>query len=111
MMPSLLLCGISLQAAECNFSQKKVSVQSMKKVQIPSGEPAGRIACQQCGNAKDFVEIAENVLVTTRYRQNSDGSFTPEESDTEIFGAVKFVCGVCGADLTRFHGHFLEMSF
>jgi DNA-directed RNA polymerase subunit M/transcription elongation factor TFIIS len=83
----------------------------MKKVQIPSGEPAGRIACQQCGNANEFVEIAENVLVTTRYRQNSDGSFTPEESDTEIFGTVKFVCGVCGADLTRFHSHFLEMSF
>jgi DNA-directed RNA polymerase subunit M/transcription elongation factor TFIIS len=83
----------------------------MKKVQIPSGEPAGRVACQQCGNSKDFVEIAENVLVTTRYRQNSDGSFTPEESGTEIFGSVKFVCGFCGSDLTRFHAHFLEMSF
>ena len=83
----------------------------MKRVQIPTGEPAGRIACQQCGNSKDFVEIAENVLVTTRYVQNSDGSFTPEDNTTEVFGEVKFLCGRCGTDLTHFHAHFLEMSF
>ena len=83
----------------------------MKKVQIPGGEPAGRVVCNACGNKKDFVEIAENVLVTTRYKQNSDGSFTPEENDTEVFGAVKFLCGKCGEDLTQYHAHFLEMSF
>lgn len=83
----------------------------MKKVQVPSGEPAGRIVCQQCGNTKNFVEIAENVLVTTYYLQNSDGSFTPEDNTTEIFGEIKFACGKCGEDLTRFHSHFLEMSF
>jgi hypothetical protein len=83
----------------------------MKKVHIPSGEPAGRIVCQQCGNNTKFVEIAENVLVTTHYLQNSDGSFTPEENTTEIFGEVKFICEICGADMTRFHTHFLEMSF
>jgi len=83
----------------------------MKKVSIPSGEPTGRIVCQQCGNNAKFVEIAENVLVTTHYLQNSDGSFTPEENTTEIFGEVKFICGICGADMTRFHAHFLEMSF
>ncbi len=83
----------------------------MKKVHIPAGEPAGRIACTQCGNNKHFVEIAENVVVTTHYQQNSDGSFTPEDNSTEIFGEVKFLCGKCGADLTRFHAHFLEMSF
>ncbi|WP_028581126.1 hypothetical protein [Desulfogranum japonicum] len=82
-----------------------------KKVQIPVGDPAGRITCNKCGNKKDFVEIAENVLVTTRYTQNSDGSFTPEENDTEVFGAVKFICGQCGEDLSRYHSHFLEMSF
>lgn len=82
-----------------------------KKVQIPGGEPAGRVVCNTCGNKSDFVEIAENVLVTTRYKQNSDGSFTPEENDTEIFGAVKFLCGKCGEDLTQYHAHFLEMSF
>jgi len=83
----------------------------MKKVHIPTSEPAGRISCQQCGNSKHFIEIAENVLVTTHYQQNSDGAFTPEENITEIFGEVKFVCGKCGADMTRFHAHFLEMSF
>ena len=83
----------------------------MKKVQIPIGEPAGRIVCSQCGNTKNFVEVAENVLVTTYYQQNNDGSFTPEDNTTEIFGEVKFICGKCGEDLTRFHAHFLEMSF
>jgi hypothetical protein len=24
---------------------------------------------------------------------------------------VKFICGNCGEDMTRFHAHFLEMSF
>ncbi|WP_232370861.1 hypothetical protein [Desulfogranum marinum] len=83
----------------------------IKKVQIPAGEPAGRVVCNACGNKTDFVEIAENVLVTTRYKQNGDGSFTPEENDTEVFGGVKFLCGKCGEDLTRYHAHFLEMSF
>ncbi|WP_028583383.1 hypothetical protein [Desulfogranum mediterraneum] len=80
-------------------------------VQIPAGEPAGRVVCSSCGNKTDFVEIAENVLVTTRYVQNVDGSFTPEENDTEVYGEVKFICGQCGEDLTRYHAHFLEMSF
>lgn len=83
----------------------------MKKVQIPTGDPAGKITCNMCGNSTDFVEVAENVLVTTRYKQNSDGSFTPEENDTEIFGKVRFLCAKCGEDLTRYHAHFLEMSF
>jgi predicted RNA-binding Zn-ribbon protein involved in translation (DUF1610 family) len=83
----------------------------MQKVHIPTGEPAGRIVCDQCGNARHFVEIAENVLVTTRYQQNNDGSFTPEENTSEITGGVKFLCWQCGADMTRFHAHFLEMSF
>ncbi len=83
----------------------------MQKVKIPSGEPAGRIACNVCGNNRDFVEVAENVLVTTRYVQNSDGSFTPEENDTEIYGGVRFICGKCGEDLSRYHAHFQGMSF
>lgn len=83
----------------------------MKKVQIPTGEPVGRLICHECGNDTDFVEKAENVMVTTHYIQNNDGSFTPEENTTEIFGEVTFICGVCGADMTPFHAHFLEMSF
>ncbi|MDX9833694.1 MAG: hypothetical protein RBT36_00580 [Desulfobulbus sp.] len=83
----------------------------MKKIQIRSGEPVGRIACPQCGNNSEFVEIADDVQVTTRYLQNTDGSFTAVENSTEIHGEVQFVCGQCGADLTLFRGHFLEMSF
>lgn len=82
-----------------------------QKVHIPSGEPAGRITCPDCGNAKDFVEIADKVLVTTHYVQNIDGSFTPEDNETEVFGEVKFICGSCGRDLSAYHSHFLEMSF
>ncbi len=83
----------------------------MKKVKIPTGEPAGRITCPECGNSTDFVEVAENVLVTTHYVQNADGSFTPQENETEIHGEVRLLCRNCGADMTPFHGHFLEMIF
>jgi DNA-directed RNA polymerase subunit M/transcription elongation factor TFIIS len=100
--------GRLLVPNEFNFFEPQ---QRMKKLQIPAGDPAGRIVCQQCGNTTNFVEVAENVLVTTYYMQNSDGSFTPEDNSTEIFGEVKFLCGKCGADLTRYHAHFLEMSF
>jgi hypothetical protein len=71
----------------------------------------GGLSVPSAAIIKNFVEIAENVLVTTYYQQNSDGSFTPEENTTEIFGEVKFICGKCGEDMTRFHAHFLEMSF
>jgi hypothetical protein len=69
------------------------------------------LPASSAATANDFVEIADNVQVTTHYVQNSDGSFTVEDNSTEILGEVKFLCGQCGADLTRFHGHFLEMSF
>ncbi len=83
----------------------------MKKVHVPAGEPTGRIVCTGCGNKGEFVEVADGVLVTTRYIQNLDGSFTPEENETEVFGEVKFICGKCGKDLSQYHTHFLEMSF
>ena len=83
----------------------------MSKVQVPAGQPAGRISCPHCGNDKDFVEVAEDVVVTTHYVQNMDGSFTPRENDTEIHGEIHLFCGNCNADLSRFHSHFLEMIF
>ena len=46
----------------------------------------GRIICPTCGNDRDFIEVARNVIVTTRYIQNLDGSFTPEENEIEIGG-------------------------
>lgn len=83
----------------------------MSKVQIPSGKPAGRIICPRCGNAKDFVELASNVLVTNHYIQNSDGSFTPMHNATEVAGEIKLFCGKCSADLSEFQAHFQEMIF
>lgn len=72
---------------------------------------AGRIICPYCGNDEEFLEIAENVTITTRYVQNEDGSFSPLADDTEILGEVRFNCARCGADLTKFHKRFLEMLF
>jgi len=83
----------------------------MKKVQVPSGRPLGRIVCPDCGNDKDFVEVARNVVVTTRYIQNDDGSFSPEEGDSEVMGKVGLYCGQCDADISYFHNHLMEMIF
>lgn len=82
-----------------------------QKVNIPTGEPVGRVTCGECGNTTDFVEVADDVQVTTNYIQNVDGSFTLGKNATEVFGEVHFICGACGRDLSHFHAHFLEMSF
>ncbi|MDW7774357.1 MAG: hypothetical protein SCH71_15835 [Desulfobulbaceae bacterium] len=82
-----------------------------KKVNIPSGQSLGRIICPECGNDRYFIEVARDVIVTTRYLQNDDGSFTPEENDTEIVGKVGLYCGECNADLTMFYNHLQEMTF
>lgn len=82
-----------------------------KKVLVPSGQPMGRIICPACGNDQDFIEVARDVIVTTRYIQNLDGSFTPEDNDTEIVGKVGLFCGQCNADLTIFYNHLQELTF
>jgi len=82
-----------------------------KKVKVPSGRPAGSLVCPVCGNTEDFLELAQNVTVTTRYLQNVDGSFSPEENETEIHGEVRLLCGKCSADMTAYHNHFLDMIF
>ncbi len=73
--------------------------------------PANRIICPECGNDEDFVEVAENVVITTLYTQNADGSFTLEEDDSQVLGALKLICAQCEADLSQFHGRFAEMLF
>ena len=83
----------------------------MKKVKMPSGQPIGRIICPHCGNDKDFIEIARDVIVSTQYLQNKDGSFTPDDSETEVTGKVSLYCGQCNSDLSLFHNHLLEMTF
>lgn len=70
-----------------------------------------RIVCPDCGNSKEFLEVADGVVLTTHYIQNRDGSFSQEEDESQVFGEVKFYCGECGADLTQFHKRFLKMLF
>jgi hypothetical protein len=70
-----------------------------------------RISCPVCGNDDDFLEIADGVILTSRYLQNEDGSFTQDGDESEIMGEVKFFCGDCGADLTEYYQHFLDMLF
>ncbi len=82
-----------------------------KKVHVPSGQPMGRIVCPSCGNDRDFIEVARDVIVTTRYIQNLDGSFSPEENEIEVAGKVGLFCGQCNTDLTLFHSHLQEMTF
>lgn len=69
------------------------------------------ISCPSCGNDEDFIEVAENVVITTHYIQNHDGSFTPEEDSSQILGPVRLICGECEEDLTSFHQRFTEMLF
>lgn len=73
--------------------------------------PANRISCPDCGNDHEFYEIAENAVITTLYTQNDDGSFSPLEDTSQIFGEIKFICGHCQKDLSMFHQRFSEMLF
>ncbi|OAG27300.1 hypothetical protein TH606_07720 [Thermodesulfatator autotrophicus] len=70
-----------------------------------------RIVCPYCGNDEDFWEYAEGVTIKTHYIQNEDGSFSPISDDTQIFGEIRFICGKCNSDLTKYHKQFLEMLF
>jgi predicted RNA-binding Zn-ribbon protein involved in translation (DUF1610 family) len=95
------------------ISKSQVSSGSLKKkkravIDIPNHL---RISCPDCGNTSEFLEVADGVILTTRYVQNSDGSFSQEIDESEVLGEVKLYCGECGADLSRFHKRFLEMLF
>lgn len=70
-----------------------------------------RISCPHCGNDTDFYEVAEDVIITTFYVQNEDGSFTATSDESEILGEVKFYCGECHHELKEYHEHFLQMLF
>lgn len=70
-----------------------------------------RIKCPRCGNDTEFLEVADGVVITTRYLQNEDGSFSQEGDESQILGEIKFYCGECNADLTQHHQRFLEMLF
>lgn len=70
-----------------------------------------RIACPECGNDTDFFEVADGVVITTRYLQNADCSFTQDGDESQVLGEIKFFCGECNTDLSHFHQRFLEMLF
>lgn len=73
--------------------------------------PGMRLTCPTCGNDRDFVEVADGVILTTHYVQNEDSSFSQDGDESQILGEIRFFCGECNADLTRFHQRFVEMLF
>lgn len=86
----------------------KKNITRPKVMTLPNSR---RITCSECSNNKEFLEVSDGVILTTRFVQNKDGSFSQELDDSQVLGQVKFFCGDCGADLTHFHKRFLEMLF
>ena len=72
---------------------------------------SARISCPVCGNDEEFLEVANGVVLTTRYVQNEDGTFSLDGDESEILGEIRFFCGDCGSDITEYHQHFLDMLF
>ncbi|VAW33767.1 hypothetical protein MNBD_DELTA03-1661 [hydrothermal vent metagenome] len=70
-----------------------------------------RIICPECGNDTDFFEVADGVIITTRYVQNDDCSFSQDGDESQILGDIKFYCAECNADLSYSHQRFLAMLF
>ena len=72
---------------------------------------AARIVCPACGNDRDFLEVADDVVLTSRYVQNEDGSFSQVGDDSQVLGEIRLYCGECNADVSFFHQRFLDMLF
>ncbi|MDR9501830.1 MAG: hypothetical protein RI601_08560 [Desulfurivibrionaceae bacterium] len=72
---------------------------------------SSRITCPHCGNDSDFCEVADGAILTTRYIQNGDGSFSQDSDESQILGDIRFYCGQCNEDLTAHHQRFVEMLF
>ncbi|MBM9518356.1 hypothetical protein JWG39_00825 [Desulforhopalus vacuolatus] len=69
------------------------------------------IQCPKCGNSEKFFEVVDNIVETTWYTQNKDGSFILEESNFRHLGPPRLFCAVCEEDLTAWHQRFSEMIF
>ena len=82
-----------------------------KHQQDPISNKVARISCPTCGNDQDFYEVADGVILTSRFLQNKDGSFTHDGDESQVLGEIMFFCGECESDLTQFHKHFLDMLF
>lgn len=81
----------------------------MAKIRTPG--IANRLTCPTCGNDEIFFELADDVLLTSHYTQNSDGSFSHDSDTTQVNGEVLFFCGSCQEDLSEYHQRFREMIF
>lgn len=88
----------------------EVLTESIHKKKL-SSKHLMKITCPNCGNDRDFVEVADSVILTTHYVQNEDCSFTQDGDESQILGEIRFFCGECNADLTQHHQRFLEMLF
>jgi len=72
---------------------------------------ANLLKCPYCGNDREFFEITDDVVTTTYYVQNPDGSFTIEDRNSQTLGDARLFCGSCEEDLSSFHQRFSEMIF
>ncbi len=80
-------------------------------IPVPAAGIANRITCPVCGNNEVFFELANDVILTTYYRQNSDGSFSHESETAQRKGEVLLFCGSCEEDLSHYYQRFKEMIF
>ncbi len=69
------------------------------------------LKCPCCSNETHFFEISDDVITTTHYIQNRDGSFTEEKKSAQSLGDVKLFCANCEEDLSSFYERFSEMIF
>lgn len=96
---------------ESDYGKRGVEGQAGQQSRQQLSRNLALIKCPHCGNDSDFLEVADNVVLTTHYRQNRDGSFTQESDESQIMGEIRLYCGECHHDLSHFHSRFLEMLF
>ena len=82
-----------------------------QKIQTLTKKNYHLITCPECGNNRDFFEVADGVILTTRYIQNNDGSFSQDGDESQILGEIRLFCADCNHDMTMFHQRFVEMLF
>jgi len=77
-----------------------------------TAKAANLLRCPSCGNTQTFLEIDDDVVTTTHYAQNPDGSFHLEERDFHSLGTPKLLCNNCEEEMTEQHYHqFSKMIF
>lgn len=87
-----------------------IKEQAVEKEQLISKSNL-HITCPNCGNDRDFFEVADHVILTTHYIQNDDCSFTQDGDESQILGKIRFFCAECNSDLSQFHQRFVDMLF